>query len=96
MWRRALPLLLVLALLALVPLAHASPPDATWIGGWYDNADFDDVVITVTGTVALVEIAPHVDLRPVSLVVSHISAFDDFFTPLLRPAPRQPRAPPLA
>jgi hypothetical protein len=28
----------------LVALAHASPPDPTWIPGLYDNADGDDVV----------------------------------------------------
>jgi hypothetical protein len=34
--------LLVLGfLVALVPLANASPPDPTWIPGIYDDADFD-------------------------------------------------------
>ncbi len=32
------------ALLVLAPLAHASPPDPTWIPGFYDDADHDDVV----------------------------------------------------
>src|SRR5262245_3167569 len=40
--------LLVLAVVAgLVPLAHASPPDPTWIAGFYDGADFDDVVLAI-------------------------------------------------
>ena len=25
-------------------MADASPPDQTWIGGVYDNADYDDVI----------------------------------------------------
>lgn len=40
--------LLLLAALALHPaLAHASPPDPSWIPGIYDGADFDDVVLLV-------------------------------------------------
>ena len=44
--------LLVLAVgLALPVLAHASPPDPSWIPGVYDDADFDDVVTRiVSGT----------------------------------------------
>jgi hypothetical protein len=48
--------LLVLAVgLALPVLAHASPPDPSWIPGVYDDADFDDVVTRIvsgTGSVA--------------------------------------------
>ena len=42
----------LLALLALVPLAQASPPDPTWIHGIYDEADGDDVVALIDDTVA--------------------------------------------
>ena len=46
---RALLALMVLATgLALPALAHASPPDPSWIPGVYDEADFDDVVVRVT------------------------------------------------
>src|SRR5262245_46354634 len=38
---------LVLVLVALVPLADASPPDPVWIAGMYDVADFDEVVVAV-------------------------------------------------
>src|SRR5262245_22486310 len=40
----------LLALLVIVPvtLAHASPPDPTWLAGVYDQADFDDVVGLLT------------------------------------------------
>src|SRR5215475_3635300 len=42
----------LLALLTIVPvtLAHASPPDQTWLAGVYDQADFDDVVGLLTST----------------------------------------------
>ena len=39
---------LVLVLIALVPLANATPPDPLWIAGIYDGADSDDVVLVVT------------------------------------------------
>ena len=41
-------LLLALLLIAPVTLAHASPPDQTWLAGVYDQADFDDVVGLLT------------------------------------------------
>ena len=37
-------MLLVLLMVAPITLAHASPPDQTWLAGVYDQADFDDVV----------------------------------------------------
>jgi len=42
----------LLALLLIVPvtLAHASPPDQTWLAGVYDQADFDDVVGLLTSS----------------------------------------------
>lgn len=39
---------LLLALLALVPLAYASPPDPVWLAGIYDGADADEVVLAAT------------------------------------------------
>jgi len=47
--RLPLTALLVLVLSTLGPLASASPPDPGWIGGFYDGADGDDIVLAVTG-----------------------------------------------
>ncbi len=44
-------LVVVGVLVALVPLAHASPPDQTWLGGLWDDGDHDDVVLLVTAGV---------------------------------------------
>ena len=33
---------------ALTPLAYASPLDPSWIHGFYDGADYDDVVSLIT------------------------------------------------
>ncbi len=68
----------VIGILAvLVPLAYSSPPDATWIAGIYDSADYDDVVELVTdGTGASGGQAPvRVQQGPVA------------FMPLLEPGP---------
>jgi hypothetical protein len=35
---------LLLVVMALTPLAYASPPDPIWVPGIYDAADYDDVV----------------------------------------------------
>ena len=87
--------LFLLVLLASLPLAYASPPDQTWIGGWYDDADYDDVVSSITATVAVVHATPDADGRPVALVVEVAVLVDDAAAPTVRLAPRQPRAPPI-
>src|SRR5262249_17719839 len=51
-------------LLALVPLAHASPPDQTWLAGFYDDADFDDVVMAVVSATAVVSSILPVSPKP--------------------------------
>ena len=55
------------ALLVLAPLAHASPPDPTWIPGFYDDADYDDVVLAITGAVAALEFAVMDPVGPVAI-----------------------------
>ena len=55
--KRRVPLVVLLlgALLALPPLAHASPPDPTWIPGLYDDNDYDDVIFFITGVQSAVD-----------------------------------------
>ena len=43
-------MLLVLLVIALVTLAHASPSDQTWLEGVYDQAYFHDVVGLLTSS----------------------------------------------
>ena len=45
--KRLLIVLLLLAPVALPGLAHASPPDPTWIHGIYDDDDGDSVVTLI-------------------------------------------------
>jgi len=47
--RLALSVLVVLTFGTITPLAYVMPPDQTWIAGFYDHADYDDVILAVMG-----------------------------------------------
>ena len=90
--------LLVVALAALLPfeatLAQLDPPDQTWIGGFYDDADYDDVVLLVAATASPPPTAfpqcpdPHWDL------VWRIAAADEPPPPFVAPPRQLSRGPP--
>src|SRR5262249_5654069 len=52
--------LVLLGLVALVPLAHASPGDSSWIPGIYDAADCDDAIWGLTDPSTTASCAPTV------------------------------------
>ena len=62
--RLPVPALLVLVLFTLGALAGARPPDPGWIGGFYDAADGNDVVLAVTGIDPVPPLARVVDVEP--------------------------------
>ena len=87
----ALPIVLALILLPL--LAFASPPDPSWVAGFYDGADGDDIVSLVYETSAANQTVPsHLGPLPCLLVMypdgidCHVP--DRHFT-------RGPRSPPV-
>jgi len=93
---RALALLLLACLSSVTPLADASPPDPTWTVGLYDDADGDDIVVSLTSAAWVVELTPPVSLIPLFVAVlfappdrPHRVCSD------IRPAPPG-RAPPLS
>jgi len=51
--RHVLALLIAALLIGLPTVAFADPPDPTWIGGYWDDDDFDDAVIAITGASAV-------------------------------------------
>ena len=92
---RRLVALAVVGVLACSPLmAYADPPDPTWIPGFWDDADYDDVIVRVTSTSSVAE--PHAlgTLEPHWVPVWTAPAADD--RPAASPvfAPHQPRGPP--
>jgi hypothetical protein len=91
--RSVIALLLVLIVGGLTPLAHATPVDPTWVAGFWDNGDFDDVVLLVCATAAAVHPAPSL---PDSgrVLVGTLSAPDPGAPPVHVTAPAATRAPP--
>ena len=56
--------LVIVTLLVGNPIgAFADPPDPTWIGGYWDDDDFDNVVIAIASASA-VEAPPRTDCGP--------------------------------
>ena len=87
---------LIATVVALAPAAHASPPDQTWIAGLYDNGDFDDVVLLITGDLGAIQPSTVSPLRPVAAAVGLVTPMD---SEPRRPSPQSSdlsRAPPLA
>lgn len=69
-YRVTLVPLLGLVLPALAALAHASPPDETWLAGIYDEADFDDVITLIASSSGTSPDAPPDVRRPGSIASS--------------------------
>jgi len=95
-WRSVLALAFLVVLGGLGPLAHASPPDPTYIPGFYDDADYDDVILLVLSAVGLLDGAPSVVAQvgpPVVEILAHRPA-----PPLATPefGPNLTRGPPAA
>jgi hypothetical protein len=80
----------------LITLAYASPPDPTYIGGWWDDGDYDDVVILATSATSIVDIHVGVLLAPVQIVVVTLPAAGTPHVPLDQVRVCPSRAPPAA
>ena len=92
--RMLVALLVLSAQSILAPLAHASPPDPSWIPGVYDAADYDDVVLLVSSGVGGITPAPGAALRPDTRPVGTFAPSRES-APLMPPASAvRPRAPP--
>jgi hypothetical protein len=93
---RLLQALLAVLVLTLTPLAHASPPDQTWLNGLYDNGDYDDVVLLVLSNVVAIESFSLRDGGRLPAVVASLSRRDGRPSQVPRPSSAPPRAPPVA
>jgi hypothetical protein len=94
---RLLQVLLAVLVLTLTPLAHASPPDQTWVSGLYDNDDYDDVVLLILSNVVAIEsFSPRDGGRLSTVVASPPSPHDERPSQVPRPSSASPRAPPVA
>ena len=66
--RTGVAIVLIITELVLASLAYASPPDPTWVGGFWDGGDFDDVVIAVTSAMAIQSLQ-RIDQTPTRIVL---------------------------
>jgi hypothetical protein len=89
-----LPIALTALLIALAPLAHASPPDASWIPGIYDDADFDDVVTLVTLGAGSVDATPLDGLGPQPVAVAPLPPIREQTLPSSSSSSSPTRGPP--
>ena len=91
--KRLLVVLLLIAPVALPGLAHASPPDPTWIQGIYDDADGDDVVTLIASGTGHLPSTP-TDLRFIARLVARLIPTPERMPLGLRVTAASPRAPP--
>jgi len=91
---RAVAVALIVLTALLTPLAQASPPDQTWISGFYDNADYDDAVVSITSTAATAETNPLGDLVAIHVVIRAVPTPQPEAPPSRESAPQDSRAPP--
>ena len=69
--RRFLAVLIVSLLTGLTPLAYSDPPDPLWISGYWDDDDFDNIVVVLVDSCAIQIPAPAssgLSLEPVALI----------------------------
>ena len=62
---RGLAWVLLAALVALTPLAYASPPDPSWVSGVFDDDDNDDVIFLITSSTVAVDPCPLCAWHPI-------------------------------
>jgi hypothetical protein len=93
---RALGIWLNAAVLGmLLALAYATPPDPTYLGGFWDNADYDDVVILVTSAIGSTDTHTDSDLTRLLVVVAPVLPGEEEGLPAALRSPHSPRAPPV-
>jgi len=92
----ALTLMLLVALAALTPLAYATPPDPTWLSGFFDDDDNDDGVFLVTSGTAAVDPFPLCAWHPIVVSWPACHLEDGLVVPTPCPSTADARASPLS
>ena len=94
--RRLVTLLLLVPLFWLTSLAYASPPDQTWIGGFYDDNDYDDVVLFITGGLTAVSTTIVDPIAPTTISLGQVDPGRPHTVPVRPVESLSTRAPPPA
>jgi len=94
--RRVLGAVLAILVVAVTPIAYAEPPDPTWLGGYWDDDDFDNVIAFIASASAIAA-SPRADGRPSSVSEQEVELAQP---PACCSGPHQalacPRAPPVS
>ena len=91
--RGLVALVLVGLILWLTPAAYADPPDPTWLGGYWDDDDFDTVVVFLARALAIhVPIA--VNTEPLWVPIDSLEPAPAAVAPPRRHRTGCPRGPP--
>lgn len=98
---RRIPLLTLLAalltvLVALTALAYASPPDPTWVSGFFDDDDSDDAVFLITSSQATLDAFPLCCWTPFPVFGRAVGPEDAGPASTLYSSTADARAPPLS
>ena len=91
--RGLVALVLVGLILWLTPAAYADPPDPTWIGGYWDDDDFDTVIVFLTCAFAI-HVPIEVSAEPLWIPIARLEPPAAPAAPSLRHRTSCPRAPP--
>ena len=85
--------LTICVIASLAPLAYADPPDPSWIDGFWDDDDYDNVVVMVLGASAIVDV-PLADAGPAWFPVAVVRSSEARALPTSLDETASPRAPP--
>jgi len=91
--RGLVALVLLGLILWLTPAAYADPPDPTWIGGFWDDDDFDTVVVFLASAFAI-HVSIGVNAEPLWIPIDRLDPTPTAVAPSLRHRTSCPRAPP--
>lgn len=92
--RGLVALVLVGLILWLTPAAYADPPDPTWLGGYWDDDDFDTVVVFLASAFAI-HVPIEVNAEPLWIPIHRLEPVAAAIAASLRHRTSCPRAPPV-
>jgi hypothetical protein len=93
--RNVVPLLVAVLVAGLAPAAYADPPDPSWIGGYWDDDDYDTVVVVIASACAILGPAT-VGTGPLWVPIARVEPADQKIAPAPRHSASRPRAPPVS
>jgi hypothetical protein len=88
-------LLMVALVCVLTPAAYADPPDPTWLAGYWDDDDFDNVVVFISGVCAIA-VTSSADAGPVWVPAVRVEPAEPVGRSLLLDPSAGPRSPPIS